>query len=108
MFTMKPDHWLNLKDVATITKIVENVKVRLQSVKEGKSKNQLIAKHATLNIYVSTHVTTITISMTTCILRLNHHNIIIVVGRRQPIDININLEWATKARTQCFDILPLS
>jgi hypothetical protein len=29
MFTMKPDHWLNLKDVATITKIVENVKVRL-------------------------------------------------------------------------------
>jgi hypothetical protein len=105
MSIVRLDHWLTLKDV-TITEIVENVKVWLYFVRECNSKNQLVTKHAALSIWVSTHATTTSISRTTCILGLNHHNIIIVVGRRQLIDININSKWATKVKAQCSDILP--
>jgi hypothetical protein len=46
------DHWLSFKDVATTTKIVENVKSRLQTIREGKSNNQLTTKYATLNKHI--------------------------------------------------------
>jgi hypothetical protein len=39
MSKVRFDHWLSQKDVTTTFEIVENVKVKLQSVKEAKSKN---------------------------------------------------------------------
>jgi hypothetical protein len=39
MSKVRFDHWLSQKDATTTFEIVENVKVKLQSVKEVKSKN---------------------------------------------------------------------
>jgi hypothetical protein len=39
MSKVRLDHWLSQKDATTTFEIVENVKVRLQSVKEAKSIN---------------------------------------------------------------------
>jgi hypothetical protein len=39
MSKVRFDHWLNQKDATTTFEIVENVKVKLQFVKEATSKN---------------------------------------------------------------------
>jgi hypothetical protein len=80
--------------------IVGNVKVELHSIQESKNKNQLIAKHATFSICVSTCAINISITRTTCILGLHHCNIVVAISRWALIDTSINLGWATKTKTQ--------
>jgi hypothetical protein len=96
--TVRPNHWMNQKDVVAISKIMGNVKVGLHSIHESKSKNQLVAKHATLSMFLSTHVTNILVTRMTCILGLHCHNIVVVVGRWVLINTSINLKWATKTK----------
>lgn len=96
---VRPNHW-SQKDVMATFEFVGNVKVELHSLQESKNKNQLIAKHATFSMYVSTCATSISITRTICILELHHYNIVVAIGRHAFIDTSINPEWATKTKTQ--------
>jgi hypothetical protein len=98
---VKPNHWMNQKDVVATSKIVGNVKVGLHFIQESKSKNQLVAKHATLSMCVSTCVINILVTRTTHILGLHRCNIVVAIGKRALIDTSINLEWATKTTICC-------
>ncbi len=97
--TIRPNHW-SQKDVMATFEIVGNVKVELHSIQESKNKNQLIAKHATLSMCVSTCAISISITTMTCILGLHHCNIVVAIGRQALIDTSINPKWATKTKTQ--------
>lgn len=92
MSKVRFDHWLSQKDVTTTFEIVENVKVKLQSVKEAKSKNQLVTKHATLSMCVSTQSISVFLTRTSYILGLHCCNIPVTLGKRQLIDTSINLD----------------